>query len=98
MIAQRWGAQPALSLGLEEEVFILDADTLELTPGVETLVAGAADRALPGRLKTELHASVVELNTNPAETAAEAIASLSRLRAGAVEIASAAGLAIAAAG
>ena len=98
MIEQRWGAQPPLSVGVEEEVFILDADTLELTPAVETLLAGAAGRDLPGRIKTELHACVVELNTQPAQTAVEAVDSLRRLRDAAREIASSSGLAVAATG
>ena len=42
---------------------ILDAGTLMPAPEVETLVRGARERELPGLLKTELHASVVELNT-----------------------------------
>ncbi len=67
VIEQHFGA--ALTVGVEEELWILDADTLDLTPGVEVLVEGAEARDLPGKLKTELHASVVELATDTSETA-----------------------------
>jgi carboxylate-amine ligase len=66
--------------------------------GVEVLVAGARELDLPGTLKTELHASVVELATHVCSTVDEAIASLRQLRSAADRIARAAGLRIAAAG
>ena len=59
MIDQHFG--PALTVGVEEELWILDGDTLELAPGVQQLIAGVEGRTLPGTLKTELHASVVEV-------------------------------------
>jgi carboxylate-amine ligase len=93
-----WGESSAFSLGLEEEIMILDAETLMPSPAVETLLAGAEGRDLPGRLKTELHASVVELNTDVCGTVAEAVAALAELRRAAAEIAGGHGLAIAAAG
>jgi carboxylate-amine ligase len=62
------------------------------------LIAGAEGRRLPGRLKTELHASVVELNTDVCESVPEAVAALAELRAAAAAIAEANGLRIAAAG
>src|SRR5262249_40889979 len=52
----------------------------------------------PGRLKTELFASVFEINTNVSATAAEVDASLPVLRSAAAASARAEGLAIAAAG
>ena len=45
---------------------ILDAETLALAPGVEPLVAWAEGRELPGVLKMELLASMVELATDVA--------------------------------
>ena len=77
---------------------ILDADTLLLSPSVEELIAGAEALELPGTLKTELFASIVELNTNVCESVAEAADALRALRAGADELARAHGLRIAAAG
>jgi carboxylate-amine ligase len=88
----------SLTVGVEEELWILDADTLELAPRVETIVAGADGRKLPGILKTELHASVVEITNEIASTAAEAVESIAELRRTAAEIAAANGLRLAAAG
>ena len=56
MIERNFGS--ALTVGVEEELMILDRDTLELTPRVGALVGGVEGRTLPGVLKTELHASV----------------------------------------
>jgi glutamate---cysteine ligase / carboxylate-amine ligase len=88
----------ALTVGVEEELWILDAETLELTPEVATLVAGANARRLPGVLKTELHASVVEITNEVASSADEAVDRISELRHAADEIARENGLLVAAAG
>ena len=96
MIDQRWGT--SLTVGLEEEIFILDAESLALSPAVETLVAGNEGRKLPGRIKTELFASVVELNTDAREGVADALDSLLALRAAAGGVARAHGLELAAVG
>jgi carboxylate-amine ligase len=96
VIEQNFGR--SLSVGVEEELWILDPDTLELVPAVEKLVAGAEGRLLPGILKTELHASVVELTNEVAGSPDEAVDRIAELRAAALEIARANGLAVAAAG
>jgi glutamate---cysteine ligase / carboxylate-amine ligase len=98
VIESHWGESSPFSIGLEEEIMILDAQTLMPAPRVGKLVAGAEGRELPGRLKTELHASVVELNTNVCASVPEAAAALAVLRRAAAEIASEHGLRIAAAG
>ena len=98
MIEQAFGESPPWSLGVEEELMILDSETLALTPDIEHLVAWAEERTLPGVLKMELLASMVELATGVCESAAEALAALTELRAGAAEAAGLDGLAIAAAG
>jgi glutamate---cysteine ligase / carboxylate-amine ligase len=98
VIESRFGDSPPLSLGVEEEVMILDASTLEPAPAVHVLVDGVRNLGLPGRLKTELHASVVELNTGICAGAGEAVAALRELRRGAADVAAANGLALAAAG
>ena len=85
MIEQNFGS--SLTVGVEEELWIIDPETLELVPAVERIVAGATGRDLPGVLKTELHASVVELNTDVCSGVAEAIAALRELRATADRIA-----------
>ena len=98
MIEHRFGESDPLSLGIEEEIMILDAETLMPAPAVETLVRASGAMELPGLLKTELHASVVELNTAVAGDGPEALASLQALRRAATEIADANDLVIAAAG
>jgi carboxylate-amine ligase len=98
VIPSHFGESPPRSLGVEEEVMILDAATLEPAAAVHVLLEGARDLGLPGRLKTELHASVVELNTGICADADEAVAALRGLRTGAAEIARAHGLVLAAAG
>jgi carboxylate-amine ligase len=98
VIERHFGESPPLSLGVEEEVMILDAETLEPAAAVNVLVQGAASLDLPGTLKTELHAHVVELTTDICADVAEAIGALRELRAAAAGIARDNGLVLAAAG
>jgi len=77
---------------------ILDAETLLPAGAVDVLVRGAERLDLPGSLKTELHASVVELNTDVCRDVDEAMAALRELRAAAIGVAEKNGLAIAGAG
>ena len=77
---------------------ILDEESLEPVGEVEVFVRESEGLDLPGTLKTELHASVVELNTNVCATAEEAVSALAELRAAADAIARRNGLRIAAAG
>jgi carboxylate-amine ligase len=98
VIEQAFGESSPFSVGVEEEVMILDGESLLLSPSVETLIAGAEGRSLPGRLKTELFASVVELNTDVCDSVAEAGDALRQLRAAAAEVALDNGLRIAATG
>ena len=98
MIEAHFGESPPFSLGVEEELMILDAETLQPAAAVDVLLRGAAGLTLPGSLKTELHASVVELNTGVCATVDEAIGALRVLRAAADGIARADGLVLAAAG
>jgi gamma-glutamyl:cysteine ligase YbdK (ATP-grasp superfamily) len=89
VIEQHFGS--SLTVGVEEELWILDAETLELVPAVEQIVTGAEGRALPGVLKTELHASVVELASDISQTADEAVERLVELRQAAHSVARANG-------
>src|SRR6266511_947081 len=97
-IEARFGESRPFSIGVEEEIMILDQKTLEQRPAVEELLREAEGIDHPGVLKTELHASVVELNTGVCESAREALERLVRLRAAAAEAAEKIGLLIAAAG
>ena len=96
MIEQNFGR--ALTVGVEEELWILDGETLELAPAVRQLIDGVAGRSLPGVLKTELHASVVELTNEVADSPDEAVDRVAELRAAADEVARSHGLLVAAAG
>lgn len=77
---------------------LLDGETLDLVPASGDLLAEAGELDVPGRLKLELFASVLELTTDPCETADEAEESLRGLRRGADEAAARLGLRLAAAG
>ena len=94
MIEAHFGESAALTVGIEEELMILDAETLQPAGAVGLFVGDAEG----GRLKTELHASVVELNTDICPDVASAVEAVRSLRAAAAHIAAANGLVVAAAG
>src|SRR5919197_3984183 len=98
MVEQHFGESRPFSLGIEEEIMILEPASLMPAPRVRALVEGAEQMDLPGRLKTELHASVVELNTSICASVSEAAASLRALRRAAASLADENDLRIAAAG
>ncbi|HEX7255825.1 MAG TPA: YbdK family carboxylate-amine ligase [Gaiellaceae bacterium] len=97
-IEQRFGESSPLSIGVEEEVMLLDADTLAPVGAVRELLSATDGIELPGTLKTELHASVVELNTNICGSVVEAADSIRVLRTRTSEALRGLGLAMAAAG
>jgi carboxylate-amine ligase len=97
VIEQSFGRVAPLSLGVEEEVMILDAQTLDQVGAVDVLLRETDASELPGSLKTELFASIVELNTGICRDVAEAADALGSLREAAIEAAARNGLAIAAA-
>ncbi len=96
MIEQNWS--DAFTVGVEEEVMILDGETFEPAPAVTTLVEESEVLELPGRMKTELFAWVVELTPHKCESPEEALTALKALRGAADGIARRHGLRIAAAG
>jgi len=98
VIESHFGESEPLTVGIEEELMILDAETLQPVTAVDVLVREAERLDLPGRLKTELHASVVELNTGVCDDASAAVDALRELRIAALRIAGANGLALAGAG
>jgi glutamate---cysteine ligase / carboxylate-amine ligase len=83
-----------MTLGVEEELMILDAETYEPV-AASHLLAGELDA---GTLKTELHASVIELTTPICRDVDEIVASLRSLRSAAAERAARHGYVVAAAG
>lgn len=98
MIAHSFGESEPWSLGIEEELMLLAGDTLELAPAVDAVLPEAEGLELPGRLKTEVFASMLELNTRRCASVEEAVAAVSELRAVAAHIARKHGLSLAAAG
>ena len=98
MIEHTFGESPPFSLGVEEELMILDAETHEQVAAVDRILRGVEGTALPGRLKTELFASVFETNTNVCATVGEVDEALPVLRRAAARAAEQEGLAIAASG
>jgi glutamate---cysteine ligase / carboxylate-amine ligase len=94
----RWGEPSPLSLGIEEEVMILDAETLLLEPAVGVIVLETEGLDLDGEVKPELFAAVVELTSPVSRSVPEAVESLRTLRRTAIEAAERHGLRIAAAG
>ena len=77
---------------------LLDARSLAPVGAIRELLAETDGLELPGTLKTELHASVVELNTEVCASVAEAVAAIGVLRARTSEGLGDLGLVMAAAG
>ena len=76
---------------------ILDGWTFEQVAAVDRIISGTSGRSLPGRIKTELFASVFETNTDVCATVVEVDEALPVLRRAAAAAAEREGLAIAAA-
>ncbi len=80
----RWNPDAAArpwSLGVEEEVMLLDPDTWRLAYRIDDVLA-ALPAELHGAVSAETHGAAVELATRPAGSVAEAAADLAGLRAG----------------
>ncbi|HSD28438.1 MAG TPA: YbdK family carboxylate-amine ligase [Vicinamibacteria bacterium] len=73
MVAHRFGESPAFSVGLEEELFVLDAQTLEPA----SAPAGVLDGV---RIKAELFTTMLELTTGICPGVAQAVEELAELR------------------
>src|SRR5690349_5709357 len=68
---------PPYTLGIEEELMILDSESLELVNAIESLL----EPAPAGEIKPELMESVLEVSTDPCANTAEAGGQLRALRA-----------------
>jgi glutamate---cysteine ligase / carboxylate-amine ligase len=97
VIEQHFGESSPFSLGVEEELMILDAVTFEQVAAVDRILKGVEGMELPGSVKTELFASVFETNTNVCATVTEVDEALPVLRRAAAAAAEREGLAIGAA-
>src|SRR3954470_3612557 len=69
---------PSYTLGVEEELMIVDAETYELVNGIETMLE--AMPATEGDVKPELMESVLEVSTTPCKDTREASDQLHELR------------------
>jgi glutamate---cysteine ligase / carboxylate-amine ligase len=84
----------AYTIGIEEELMILDAESLELVNAIEAML----EPAPLGEIKPELMESVLEISTDPCQNIAEAGDQLRALRRQVSETASNKGMAIGSAG
>lgn len=78
-VQERFAASTDLTIGIEEEMQILDPETLELANRFEEFVAAAPD-SLSWHLESELVASEIEFKTRPHAGLAAAAAELARGR------------------
>src|SRR5215208_7628820 len=88
---------PAYTIGVEEELMIVDAETLDLSNSIESLLSGIP-QDLTGEVKPELLESVCEIATTPCKNTREAGRQLRELRRAAQDTAAREGLAIGSAG
>ncbi len=85
---------PAFTLGVEEELMILDAETLDLANAIESML----HQPPVGEVKPELMESVLEVATEPCRDVGEAAGQLRELRRAVRRVAEEKGLAIGSAG
>jgi glutamate---cysteine ligase / carboxylate-amine ligase len=85
---------PAYTIGIEEELMILDGSTLDLVNAIESLL----EPAEAGEIKPELLESVLEISTEACDTISDADEQLRGLRRQVIETARDKGMAIGAAG
>lgn len=95
-VAQNWGAAGELSVGVEEELMVLEAETLRQVGKADAIVEASNPRR--GEVKYELFYSVVELATDICIDADDAATVIRELRTGVAAVAAANGLTLAAAG
>lgn len=91
MIEHHFGESEPFTVGIEEELFVLDGETLAPAPFPREALDGT-------HLKEELFASVVELNTGIHSSVEAAVEELRALRVQAKEVAAAQGLVVAGSG
>jgi carboxylate-amine ligase len=89
---------PSYTIGVEEELMILDEGSLELAQAIESLLEEAPAGAVAGEIKPELMESVLEICTAPCADAREAGRQLRALRRQVAETAANKGLRIGSAG
>jgi len=88
---------PSFTVGIEEELMILDRESLDLAQEIEPILA-AVPQEWAGQVKPELFSAVLEIATRPCAGVNEAGAELAELRSLMAGLADERGLAIGAAG
>jgi glutamate---cysteine ligase / carboxylate-amine ligase len=88
---------PSYTIGVEEELMIVDAETLDLSNSIEALLQGIP-QDLVGEVKPELLESVCEIATTPCKNTQEIAEQLRQLRRITQDTAAKEGLAIGSAG
>jgi glutamate---cysteine ligase / carboxylate-amine ligase len=96
MLEHNFG-RTSFTVGIEEELMICDAESLELAQAVEVIL-GDLPEGIPGQVKPELMQSVLEVATQPCGGVAEAGGQLRELRRVVRQVAARHGFAIGAAG
>jgi glutamate---cysteine ligase / carboxylate-amine ligase len=89
---------PSYTLGIEEELMIVDQETLDLSNSIERLLADLSEVSTDGEVKPELMESVCEIATTPVNNTVEAGHQLRALRRTVSQVAGQHGLAIGSAG
>jgi glutamate---cysteine ligase / carboxylate-amine ligase len=89
---------PSYTLGIEEELMIVDEETLDLSNSIERLLDDLREVPTEGEVKPELMEGVCEIATTPVKTAGEAGRQLRALRRTVNQVAHQNGLAIGSAG
>ena len=79
VLDHNFGGSELFTLGIEEELMICDAETLELSQSIDRVLEALPDD-LPGHIKPELMQSVLEIATLPCQNLVEAAGQLRELR------------------
>lgn len=87
---------PAFTVGIEEELMLVDGESLDLAQEIERLLA-AVPQEFSGQVKPELMQAVLEIATTPCDSVAEAGEQLAGLRRMVIDRAEALGLYVGAA-
>jgi glutamate---cysteine ligase / carboxylate-amine ligase len=96
-VEHQFGA-PLYTIGIEEELMIVDEETLDLANSIEGLLEALSETSAAGEVKPELMESVCEIATTPCRNTREAGTQLRALRRTVNQVASQRGLAIGSAG
>ena len=89
---------PSYTLGIEEELMIVDEETLGLSNSIERILADLGEMTTEGEVKPELMESVCEIATTPVQNTVEAGDQLRSLRQTVSQVAQHHGCAIGSAG